>query len=313
MKFWSSRKTVTGKRKAGGHWQLPSFPCIQRWGWQVLSVLCLVGMITGMFFVCKDRRENIAAKEQQEALMSQIQDVQASADKPLQMPVAGIAALFEEIMNREYEPVYSPVMLDEYKVLYEQNNDLIGWLSINGTEIDYPVMQTPEDENYYLNRGFDKKENKNGCPILDTDSVAGVGTAANDYKNGTEPSSNLIIHGHTMKSGAMFGNLNLYQDKEYGLSHNIICFDSLYEKREYELIAVFYSQVYYQSDDVFKYYKFFQADTQEDFDDWYNNIMELSLYDTGVRAEFGDEFITLSCCAYHVEDGRFVVVGKRIH
>ena len=106
--------------------------------------------------------------------------------------------------------------------------------------------------------------------------------------------------------------MNLYQDKEYGLSHNIICFDSLYEKREYELIAVFYSQVYYESDEVFKFYKFFQADTQEEFDDWYHNIMELSLYDTGVTAAFGDEFITLSSCAYHVEDGRFVVVGRRI-
>lgn len=116
-----------------------------------------------------------------------------------------------------------------------------------------------------------------------------------------------------MKSGAMFGNLDYYEDEQYGLSHSTICFGSLYEKKEYELIAVFYSQVYYQSEDVFKYYKFFQADTQEEFDDWYNNIMELSLYDTGVRAEFGDEFITLSCCAYHVEDGRFVVVGKRIH
>ena len=115
-----------------------------------------------------------------------------------------------------------------------------------------------------------------------------------------------------MKSGEMFGNLKLYKDAEYGAEHHIICFDSLYEEREYELIAVFYSQVYYESDDIFKYYKFFQADTQEEFDDWYENIKEMSLYDTGVTAQFGDEFLTLSCCSYHVEDGRFVVVGKRM-
>ena len=60
------------------------------------------------------------------------------------------------------------------------------------------------------------------------------------------------------------------------------------------------------------YYQFFQADTQDEFDDWYDNIKAMSLYDTGVTAEYGDEFITLSCCAYQVEDGRFVVVGKRI-
>ena len=81
---------------------------------------------------------------------------------------------------------------------------------------------------------------------------------------------------------------------------------------EYELIAVFYSQVYMSTDDVFKYYNFFQADTQEEFDDWYENIKAMSLYDAGVTAEYGDEFITLSCCSYQVEDGRFVVVGKRI-
>lgn len=86
----------------------------------------------------------------------------------------------------------------------------------------------------------------------------------------------------------------------------------MYEKREYELIAVFYSQVYLKTDEVFKYYRFFQADTQEEFDNLYENIKSMSLYDTGVSAEPGDEFLTLSCCSYHTEDGRFVVVGKRI-
>ena len=126
-------------------------------------------------------------------------------------------------------------MLPKYQTLYEQNQDLIGWLTIEDTVIDYPVMQTPEDENYYLKLDFNKEPNENGCLIMDTDSIVGMGTA---------PSTNLIIHGHTMKSGQMFGDLDLYQDKEYGLSHATICFDSLYEKREYELIAVFYSQVY---------------------------------------------------------------------
>ena len=141
-------------------------------------------------------------------------------------------------------------------------------------------MQTMEDECYYLGLDFYGEPNQNGCLILDTDSTSGTGTKACDYKNGTAPSTNLIIHGHTMKSGEMFGNLKLYADEEYGREHNIICYDSLYEEREYELISVFYSQVYYESDVVFKYYKFFQADTQEEFDDWYQNIKSMSLYDT---------------------------------
>ena len=205
-----------------------------------------------------------------------------------------------------------PEILPKYQSLYEINSDMVGWLSIDDTVVDYPVMQTMDNEIYYIDVDFYKKSNKNGCLIMDTDSTVGTGTAACNYADGTAPSTNLIIHGHTVKKGEMFGDLTLYAEREYGKEHNIICFDSLYEERKYEVISVFYSQVYYEEDDVFKFYKFFQADTQEEFDNWYDNIKEMSLYDTGVTAEFGDEFITLSSCTYQVEDGRFVVVGKRI-
>lgn len=218
----------------------------------------------------------------------------------------------ETITQNEDKDTFEIVMLPEYEALYEQNPDIIGWLSIEGTIIDYPVMQTMEDEDYYLSYDFNKEANNNGCLIMDTDATVGVGTADNQYMDGTKPSTNLIIHGHTMKSGMMFGGLKQYAEESYGREHSIISFDSLYEKREYELIAVFYSKVYMNTDEVFKYYQFFQADTQEEFDDWYENIKSMSLYDTGISAEFGDEFITLSCCSYHTEDGRFVVVGKRI-
>lgn len=229
-------------------------------------------------------------------------------------PVAGVDAVFAD-MSRDgliRKLCHKPEIMPEYQRLYEMNHDMAGWLSIAGTVIDYPVMQTPEDEDYYLATDFYGQPDKNGCLILDTDSRAGTGTKDCGYANGDVPSTNLIIHGHTMKSGEMFGRLKLYEDEKYGKRHRLICFDSLYEERVYELLAVFFSQVYYEKDKVFKYYIFFQADTEEEFDDWYTNIRAMSLYDTGVEAVFGDEFITLSCCSYHVEDGRFVVVGKRI-
>lgn len=228
------------------------------------------------------------------------------------LPTAGIAAVFAGTVGEEDPDAVRAEMLPRYRELYECNQDLAGWLTIDGTVIDYPVMQTLWDENYYLYLDFYGEENKNGCLILDTDSVAGTGTRASGYTDGTAPSTNLIIHGHTMKSGEMFGKLKLYADAAYGAEHSIIRFDSLYEEREYELIAVFYSQVYYEEEEVFKYYNFFQADTPEEFNEWYGNIKELSLYDTGVTAQPGDEFITLSCCAYHVKDGRLAVVGKRV-
>ena len=111
----------------------------------------------------------------------------------------------------------------------------------------------------------------------------------------------------------MFGSLDNWRKESYEKEHNIIEFSSLYEKRKYEIVSVFLSQVYLVSQtDVFKYYKFFQANNEEEFNDFYDNIKKLALYDTGVTAEYGDEFITLSVCAYHVTNGRLVIVGKRI-
>ena len=204
-------------------------------------------------------------------------------------------------------------MLPAMQEYYDQNNDFIGWLKIDDMNVDYPVMQSMYDEEYYLNRDFDKNYSLNGCLIMDTDSVVGTGTAANDYADGTRPGTNLIIHGHNMKNGDMFGQLDRYRDEKFWETHKTIRFTSLYEEREYEVISVFLSQVYLKTQtDVFKYYKFFEAPTREDFDNFYNNIKGLALYDTGGTAKFGDEFITLSVCAYHVENGRLVVVGKRV-
>lgn len=193
------------------------------------------------------------------------------------------------------EPVVNP-----YREAFLSNEDMRAWIQIPGTAIDYPVMWTPEDEEYYLYRDFDGSDNKNGCLILDTDSCVDPLT------------TNLIIHGHNMKSGAMFGRLTDYQEESFYQNHKEIILYTEECQRNYEVIAVFRSQVFRKSDDVFKFYKFFQADTQEEFDDFYNNIKEMSLYDTGVTAEFGDHFITLSTCVYHVENGRFVVVAKEV-
>ena len=211
------------------------------------------------------------------------------------------------------EVVQTAVKSEKMSEVYTLNEDSAGWIKIDGTVIDYPVMQTPADEQYYLNRDFDGKYSAYGCIIADTDSVIGSGTAAEDYTDGTRPSTNIILHGHNMKNGTMFGGLDKYRDKGYEKSHPIIKFSSLYEDREYEICSVFLSQVYKKNQtDVFKYYQFFNAESEDEFNDFYENIKKLAMYDTGVTASYGDEFITLSVCAYHVDNGRLVVVGKRI-
>lgn len=223
----------------------------------------------------------------------------ATSSEPDNSPEAAIpTSESEPFSDSTFEP--ETRVENPYKESYLANEDMAAWLQIPETNIDYPVMWTPRDENYYLRRDFDGSGNRNGCLILDTDSCL-------------EPlTTNLIIHGHNMKTGAMFGKLSEYEEQEYFENHRQIILYTEECQRNYEVIAVFRSQVYKKSDQVFKFYKFFRADTQEEFDDFYNNIKELSLYDTGVTAEFGDHFLTLSTCSYHVEQGRFVVVAKEV-
>lgn len=192
-----------------------------------------------------------------------------------------------------------PQMLEKFKELYEQNNELVGWLSIEGMEIDFPVMQGMDDE-YYLKHDFFKKEDKHGVPYVRT--RADVNT----------PGTNFIIYGHNMFDGSMFAPLEGYQKESFYREHPTISFDTLYEERTYEIVAVFLSKVYMENEDVFKYYQFYQANTEGEFSYFYENIKDLALYDTGVTAEFGDTFLTLSTCSYHTEDGRLAVVAKQV-
>ena len=192
-----------------------------------------------------------------------------------------------------------PDILDEYKTLYSKNKRLIGWLKIDDTNIDYPVMQTENNE-YYLDHNFNQEYDKNGILFLDCD--------CNVYPRSTK----MIIYGHHMKSGSMFGNLQQYAKESYGKKHSVIEFDTIYEKATYQVMYVFRSQVYNEDDVVFKYYQFIEANSEEEFNFYMKEMASMSLYDTGVTANFGDSLLTLSTCDSSQTDGRFVVVAKRI-
>ena len=191
-------------------------------------------------------------------------------------------------------------VLDKYRTLYDMNPDIVGWISIDGTNVDYPVMQTVYDEEYYLHRNYYKEETKSGLPFMDNRCITRL------------PSTNLFIYGHNMKSGAMFADLLKYESKSYYEKHKFIRFDTIYEEAMYEIIAVFKSNVSYVGENTFKFYNFIQADTPEEFENYYNTIRSMSLYDIEATAVSSDYLITLSTCEYSVEDGRFVVVARRI-
>ncbi|MCR5595964.1 MAG: class B sortase [Lachnospiraceae bacterium] len=192
-----------------------------------------------------------------------------------------------------------PEILDEYKNVYIKNKSVIGWLTIDGTNIDYPVMQTVNNE-YYLNHDFEGDEDNNGSIFMDCNC------------NAMFRSTNLIVYGHHMKSGKMFGNLKKYESEEYCAEHNLIKFDTIYEKGLYEVMYVFRDTIKDAEDVSFKYYQFIDAASAEEFDSNMKSMAEMSLYDTGVTATYGDELLTLSTCNGSTSTARFVVVAKRI-
>lgn len=185
------------------------------------------------------------------------------------------------------------------KELKNMNEDFVGVLSIPDTIINYPVMYT-KGEDYYLRRSFDKKQSDAGTLFI-------------DKHNNIDPiDDNIIIYGHNMKNGTMFHELLNYKKESYYKEHKYIYFNKVDNSEKYEIISVFYSKVYYETDNVFKYYKFYNASNEEELNDYVKNIKELSLYNTNVDAKLGDKFITLSTCEYSQENGRFVVVAKKV-
>ena len=195
----------------------------------------------------------------------------------------------------EFDP---NAMLPELREIYALNPDLIGWIVIPGTVVDYPVVQT-ENSEFYLEHDFYGNANINGQIILDP--------LCDPYT----PSYNLIISGHHMKNGSMFGDLPDYRTQSYWEQHKFLEFDSLMFRKQYVIFAAFYSADYDEDEEGFRY----NADIRYalEAEKWLAEIRENQLYDTEIDVEFGDEFLTLTTCnrARH-RNGRFVIVCRRI-
>lgn len=186
---------------------------------------------------------------------------------------------------------------EKYSKVYAENNDFVGWITIPGTRIDYPVMQTKDNPEFYIDHDFDKSYSKFGVPFMQENCNIAI-------------SDNLVIYGHHMYNGTMFSDLCKYSDEEFYRAHKTVSFDTLDGFGEYEIIAVFKTVAY--SADGFKYYNFVRAEKKEAFDSYIAKCKKLSLYDTGVTAEYGDKLITLSTCEYSRKNGRMVVLAKLI-
>ena len=190
------------------------------------------------------------------------------------------------------------IMLPQYVDLYDKNPELYGWIRIDDTVIDYPVMHSVDDPEKYLHANFEAEYSYPGTPFVDAKC--------------TNDSDNLLIYAHNMLDGSMFRSLLKYENKSYWEAHPTIMYSDLYGDYEYEVVAAFYDRVYKKTENVFKFYQFIDAEDEGHFNNAIDNFKAKALYETGVDAEYGDQLITLITCAYHTENGRFVVVARKV-
>lgn len=183
--------------------------------------------------------------------------------------------------------------------LKKENEDIVGWIEIEGTKVNNPVLQGT-DNSFYMNHDYKKKESVYGSLFLD------------ESYDWNKPSSNLLIYGHNLNNGTMFQELLKYEKESFYKQHPVIRFTTENEDAEYEIIAVLKARVYYKSEkNVFRYYYFVNAKTEDEYNEFVKNAKSESLYSIDKTAKYGEQLITLSTCSYHVKDGRFAVVGRK--
>lgn len=184
--------------------------------------------------------------------------------------------------------------------LKKENEDIIGWIEIEGTNINFPVVQGTDNE-YYMKHTYTKEYSNDGSIFLDK---------SYDWNL---PSTNLLLYGHNNKNGNMFQDLLKYKDENFYKEHTTIRFTTVNEDCQYEIISAFLSRVYYQDEqNVFRYYYFINANNETEYNNYVEESKKASLYDTGKSATYGEQLLTLSTCEYSQEDGRFAVVAKKV-
>lgn len=175
------------------------------------------------------------------------------------------------------------------------NGDAIGWVQVDDTRIDYPVMYTPDDPQHYLHRNFKDEESFAGTPFF------GEGS---DPQSATTNSA--IIYSHHMRDGSMFGELEKFADSSWAAEHDISYTDADGEHR-YQVIGAFYEDV--SSGDYWHYWDQVGTLNEDAFNGLLKEVKKRSCISTKANAEYGDKLLTLSTCSYGTSEQRFAVVA----
>ncbi len=175
--------------------------------------------------------------------------------------------------------------------LLEMNGECFGWISIDGTNISYPVMHTPSDYEKYLYKDFYGNYSNSGTPFLDARC--------------SESDNNLIVYGHHMNGGTMFADLCNYQYKSYRDSHPNVVLETRNGTSLYRVFAV----MKIKSTDY--WYNFLNAETERKYDTKISYAIKNSLYSTGITPKYGQQILTLSTCCGSTKDDRIVVLAVK--
>lgn len=191
----------------------------------------------------------------------------------------------------------------KFTELYNRNNEIVGWLEIDGTSISYPVLQTNNND-FYLSHDFDKKESKTGAVFADF--------RYNVLSD--KPADNTVIYGHNTLDGTFFGALHDYKKLDFIKAHPTIKFNTLYNDAEYKIVSCFLINTIESQDDkpLFDYHNRILFSNESQFNYFRDEIESRSYYKTGVDLRYGDELITLSTCSHEFYEGRFVIVARKL-
>lgn len=189
-----------------------------------------------------------------------------------------------------------PVMQESFDELYAQNPDVVAWLEMD-PEIALPVVQ--RDNSFYLDHAFDGSEGVAGTLFLDS-------------RNAIWPQDdNLVVYGHNMKDGSMFGSFNYYRELSFLRKHPLVTFNTIYEDGQYVPFALFDTSMTREDPDYFRVLRFnFGEDAP--FDAFLREAREKSLYDIPVDVNAEDQILTLCTCSYSLDDGRFMILCRKL-
>ncbi len=263
----------------------------------VFSVLFLAFLTLFVVSAVMIIKSHIQGKQEQAAFVELAATVEMAQQAEKINGILGIVSNAPKSQAQTEETPEEP-QYTEYAALYAENSDFVGWLHIDNTNIDYPVMSTPEEPEYYLRRAFDNTSSQSGTPFVGADS--------------TIDSDLFIVYGHNMKNGTMFGTLDNYAEKGFWEGTASLLFTTTTECREYEVFAALKTRILYQNEAGYRWY--YQAGnlTEEAFDEFVSYLSENALYDTGITPSYGEQIIILATCSYQENDGRFLIAARRI-